>query len=48
MSPTQAYISLFSDDDARKDITVGVTGGFTTMKVHFRIPTNTSQTYKNT
>lgn len=46
MSPTQAYISLFSDDDARKDITVGVTGGFYDNEgTFFRIPTNTSQTY---
>ena len=46
MSPTQAYISLFSDDDARKDLTVGVTGGFYDNEGTFlRIPTNTSQTY---
>lgn len=46
MSPTQAYISLFSSEDQRKDITVAVTGGYYDNEGQFiRIPTNTSQTY---
>jgi len=46
MSPTQAYISLFAEDDQRKDITVGVTGGFYNNEGEFiLIPTNTNQTY---
>lgn len=46
MSPTRAYMSLFADDDQRKEITVGIDGGYYNNEGTFvRIPTNTSQTY---
>jgi len=46
MSPTVAYMSLFADNDERKDITVGIKGGYLNREGQLvSIPTNTSQTY---
>jgi len=45
-NPTQILIDLFDSNDLRKDITVGVTGGFYGAdSVFYLIPTNTNQTY---
>jgi tetratricopeptide (TPR) repeat protein len=45
-SPTQALINLFDPKDKRRDITVGVTGGFYNRdSVLVKLPTNTNQTY---
>jgi hypothetical protein len=45
-SPTQVLIDLFTDDDLRKDVTVGVTGGFYDAdNVFVALPANTNQTY---
>jgi len=46
MSPTDTYMNLFAENDERKDITVGIKGGYFNKEGQFvRIPTNTSQTY---
>lgn len=45
-SPTPELIALFSDGDLRKDVTVGVTGGFYNADAVFiALPANTNQTY---
>lgn len=45
-SPTQILIDLFDSKDRRKDITVGVTGGFYNADpVFVKLPANTNQTY---
>jgi hypothetical protein len=45
-SPTQTLIDLFSSNDQRKDITVGVKGGFYNAdSVFVKLPISTSQTY---
>ncbi len=45
-NPTQTLISLFSDNDLRKDVSVGVTGGFYNAdSVFVPLPTSTNQTY---
>lgn len=45
-SPTQILIDLFDLKDRRKDITVGVTGGFYNADpVFVKLPANTNQTY---
>lgn len=45
-SPTQTLIDLFSLQDLRKDVTVGVRGGFYNASGTFlKLPTNTCQTY---
>lgn len=45
-SPTQVLIDLFDKKDKRRDITVGVTGGFYGKdSVFVKLPTNTNQTY---
>jgi tetratricopeptide (TPR) repeat protein len=45
-SPTQTLIDLFTDDDLRKDVTVGVRGGFYNAdSVFIALPSNTNQTY---
>jgi len=45
-SPTQVLIDLFDSKDLRKDITVGVTGGFYDAdSVFIKLPPNTNQTY---
>jgi starch-binding outer membrane protein, SusD/RagB family len=45
-SPTQVLINLFDSKDLRKDVTVGVTGGFYDAdSVFIELPSNTSQTY---
>ncbi|MCW3114310.1 MAG: RagB/SusD family nutrient uptake outer membrane protein [Segetibacter sp.] len=45
-SPSQALINLFDAKDRRKDITVGVTGGFYGAdSVFIKLPANTNQTY---
>lgn len=45
-SPTQVLIGLFDANDLRKDVTVGVTGGFYNKEsVFIELPTNTNQTY---
>lgn len=45
-SPTQELIDLFASDDVRKDVTVGVRGGFyDANSVFVELPSNTSQTY---
>lgn len=45
-SPTQVLIDLFDPHDRRKDITVGVTGGFYNAdSVFISLPSNTNQTY---
>jgi len=45
-SPTQGLIDLFDKKDKRKDITVGITGGFYNKdSVFVKLPTNTNQTY---
>lgn len=45
-SPTQGLIDLFDKKDKRRDITVGVTGGFYNKdSVFVKLPTSTNQTY---
>ena len=45
-SPTQGLIDIFDKNDKRKDITVGVTGGFYNKdSVFVKLPTSTNQTY---
>ncbi len=45
-SPTQVLIDLFNPKDRRKDVTVGVTGGFFNRdSVFIKLPSNTNQTY---
>jgi len=45
-SPTSALIDLFTSNDLRKDITVGVKGGFYNAdSVFVKLPSTTSQTY---
>jgi len=45
-SPTQALIDLFGPNDLRKDVTVGVTGGFYDANSNFvALPASTNQTY---
>jgi tetratricopeptide (TPR) repeat protein len=45
-SPTQVLINLFDPKDRRKDVTVGVTGGFFNRdSVFIKLPSNTNQTY---
>jgi starch-binding outer membrane protein, SusD/RagB family len=45
-SPTQGLMDLFDASDLRKDITVGVRGGFYgTGGVFVKLPSNTNQTY---
>lgn len=45
-NPTQELISLFVPGDTRKEVTIGVPGGFM-MRILFsmRLPTSTNQTY---
>jgi tetratricopeptide (TPR) repeat protein len=45
-SPTQELIKLFDDNDLRKEITIGIPGGFFDADSNFlTLPTNTCQTY---
>jgi hypothetical protein len=45
-NPTQALINLFEPDDIRKEISVGIYGGFYNAdNVFVSIPSNTNQTY---
>lgn len=45
-SPTQGLIDLFDPKDRRKDVTVGVTGGFFNRdSVFIKLASNTNQTY---
>lgn len=45
-SPTQGLIDLFDKKDKRRDVTVGVTGGFYNKdSVFVKLPANTNQTY---
>ncbi|MGI8638148.1 MAG: RagB/SusD family nutrient uptake outer membrane protein [Segetibacter sp.] len=45
-SPTQILIDLFDKKDKRRDVTVGVTGGFYGKdSVFVKLPANTNQTY---
>jgi starch-binding outer membrane protein, SusD/RagB family len=45
-SPTQGLIDSFDIKDKRRDVTVGVTGGFYNKdSVFVKLPTNTNQTY---
>lgn len=45
-SPTQVLIDLFNSEDLRKDVTVGVKGGFYDAdSVFIELPPNTNQTY---
>ena len=45
-SPTQVLIDLFAPEDLRKDVTVGVKGGFYDAEgVFIELPRNTNQTY---
>lgn len=45
-SPTQALIDLFSINDFRRDVTIGVKGGYYTKEsVFVALPKSTSQTY---
>jgi hypothetical protein len=45
-SPTQVLMDLYSSNDLRKDITVGVKGGFYGAGgVFIKLPSNTNQTY---
>ncbi len=45
-SPTQGLIDLFDKKDKRRDVTVGVTGGFYNKdSVFVKLPTSTNQTY---
>ncbi|GHT27885.1 hypothetical protein AGMMS49574_01130 [Bacteroidia bacterium] len=45
-NPSQALIDLFVDNDLRKEVTIGVIGGFyDDDSVFIKLPTNTNQTY---